>query len=141
MNRDFRKFIENQRKYYKKIGSVACPILRETVYFNSDGFEHLLYKGNRKPRKLNERYMKLKCLEYVPEVIKKADVISETRQSEKRIKGKLKKVTFHELIYKIKEGTQIRVVVEKVGNGKLHFLSVMPHKKRPKPKKRPKGRF
>lgn len=141
MKQDFKKFIEKQRKYYKSIGSIVCPILQETINFTSDGFEHLLYKGNRKPRKLSERFMKLKCLEHVPEVIKKADVISETRRSEKRIKGKIKKVIFHELIYEIKKGTQIRVVVEKIGNGNFHFLSVMPHNKRSKPKKRPKGRF
>lgn len=140
MTQDFKKFIEKQRKYYKKIKSVVCPILQETVYFNSDGFEHLLYKGNRKPRKLSERYMKLKCLEYVPNVIKKSDVISETRQLKKRVKGKLKEVTYYELTYGITERNQIRVVIEKVGDGKLHFLSVMPHNKKSKPKKRPKGR-
>lgn len=141
MNQGFKRLIKKQKVYYKRIGSVFCPILQDTVYFTSSGFNHLLYKSNRKPRKLSERYMKLKCLEHAPEVIKKCNVISETRQLEKKIKGRSKKVIYHELVYGIKKGIKIRVIVEKIGAGKLKFFSAMPHNNRSKPKKRPKGRF
>ncbi len=126
---------EQQRLFYKSIISVKCPILNNPVHFTSEGFNHLLYESNRKPRTIDEQYLKLKCLEYAPEVIKKCALVSETRQLEKRIKGKLKSVTHYELIHEVLPGKQIRVIVEKVGTGKYKFLSVMPHKR--KTKKRP----
>ena len=141
MREDFRDFIKRQRKYYKSIVSVNCPILQGTVFFTSEGFDHLLYKTNREPRKLNERYMKLMCLNNARDVIKKCKVISETREVQRKIKGRRKVIIQHELVHEIKRGVKIRVVVEKIGSGKLKFRSVMPHNNRSKPKKRPKRRF
>ncbi len=139
MRENIRDLIKRQRKYYKSIASVNCPILQDTVYFTSEGFNHLLY-ANRKPRKLSERYMKLICLNSAKKVIKKCKVISETREVQRKIKGKLKTTIHHELVHEIKKSVKIRVIVEKIGSGKLKFLSVMPHNNRSKPKKRPKRR-
>lgn len=126
---------EKQRVFYKSIQTVECPILDNPVYFTSEGFNHLLYNSNRTPRAINEQYMKLQCLKYVPEVIKKCEFISETRQINKTIKGKLKSVVYYELVHEVLPGKHIGVIIEKVGSGKYRFLSVMPH--REKTKKRP----
>lgn len=136
MVKDIRKLIEKQRDYYKSIVSVYSPLLQETVYFTSEGFNHLLFKSNRSPRKLSERYMKLMCLSYTVKVISKCKTASETRQYIRLVRGKKKTATSHELVYEIEEGKMIRVIVERVGTGKLKFLSVMPHKNSSKPKKR-----
>ncbi|MCX6809607.1 MAG: hypothetical protein NTZ65_02575 [Candidatus Berkelbacteria bacterium] len=80
------------------------------------------------------------CPNNAREVIKKCKVISETRKVQRKIKGKDKSIIQHELVYEIKKGVKIRVVVEKIGTGKLKFRSVMPHNNRSKPKKRPKRR-
>lgn len=140
MAKDIIKLVEEQRAYYKSIVSVYSPILEGTVYFTSIGFNHLLYEANRRPRKLSERYMKLKCLNHATTVLVKCDAISKTRQVEVKIKGKTKKVIWHELVCEIQQGVIIRVIVEKVGTGKLKFKSIMPHKNSSKPKKRPNGR-
>ena len=43
---DFKEFIKKAKKEYKKIGHVECPAFRgEKVYFNNDGFNHLVRKG------------------------------------------------------------------------------------------------
>lgn len=140
MKNGLGKLTEKQRAYYKSIVSVFCPILQDTVFFTSEGFNHLLYRAHHRPRRLSERFMKLKCLDYATEVISKCSVISETREAQRKIKGIFKKVIWHELVYEVKRGTKIRVIIEKRGTGKNVFLSIMPHNDRAKPKKRPKGR-
>jgi len=81
--------------------------------------------------------MKLMCLKYAREVIKNCKVVSETREFRRKVKSKQKTIIQHELVYEVKKGTKIRVIVEKIGGGKLKFRSVMPHNNRSKPKKRP----
>ena len=128
---------KKQKAFYKSIISVFCPILNDTVYFTSDGFAHLLYKDNRNPRNVAEQFMKLQCLTYAPDIIKNCILISETRKLQRKVKGKIKDVVHYELVYEIKRGRKVRVVIEKVGTGKHKFLSTMRDGKWPKPKKRP----
>jgi len=134
--------IKEHRKYYKSIVSVFCPILEDTIYFTSEGFNHLIYKTHTRPRKRNEIFMKLMCLKNATEIISKCSVISKTRKIERNVKGKEKEMICHELVYKVKKGKEIRVVVGKIGSGKLKFVSVMPHNKKSKTKtkKRPRRR-
>ena len=124
--------IKKQRKFYKKIGSIYCPILDAKVSFSSEGFNHLLYHSYNRPRKLSEQFMKLKCLQYAPEVIKKCSLIAPARNIRKKKKGKWKKGIQYELVYSISKRKKIRVIVEKLGKGSHKFLSVMPHDRRSK---------
>lgn len=139
MKQGLNKLIEKQRAYYKSIVSVFCPILQDTVFFSSEGFNHLLYETHHRPRKSSERYMKLRCLEHAPLVIKKCNSVTETRKLERKIKGKMKQVIQYELVYEIRKNVKIRVVVERIGSGKIKFRSTMPHDKSSKPKKRHKS--
>ena len=109
-----------------------CPILNDTVYFTSEGFYHLLYESNRKPRKIDERYIKLIHLRHVPTVIQWCKLVSETRQVTKKIKGKEKTAVQYELVYEVKKRLKVRVVIERIGTGKHKFHSVMPHDKKSK---------
>jgi len=131
---------EKQKAFYKNIGSVFCPILNDTVYFTSEGFNHLLYESSRKPRTISEQFLKLQCLTHAPTVIRKCKVISEIRTIKRNVKGKVKEGTYYELVYEVKKEENIRVVIEKIGTGKHKFLSVMPHDKRQKIKKRQQRR-
>lgn len=126
---------KKQKAFYQSIVSVFCPILDDTIYFTSEGYNHLLYESSRKPRTISEQFMKLQCLTHAPKVIKQCAVISETRTIKRNIKGKLKEAICYELVYEVKKGEHIRVVVQKIGTGKHTFLSVMPHDKKPKIKK------
>lgn len=125
-------FKKQKKKLYKNIISVFCPILNETVYFTSEGFNHLLYKRYKTPRKIGEKFMKLMCLNYVVEVVEKCKKISKTRMGSKKIRGKWKKIIYYELVYEIKKDIKIRVIVVKISNGKLKFRSIMPHDKKSK---------
>lgn len=121
---DIRPFIKKQKKFYKSLTFINCPILEDSVYFTSSGFNHLLYKSNRRPRNVGERILKLRCLTFAPEVIKKCVLISETRQTEK--------VIHYELVHEVSKGKKIRVIIEKPSMGKYKFLSVMPHDRKSK---------
>ena len=125
-----RALKRKQKLLYKSIVSVECPILKETIYFTSEGFNHLIYDSNRKPRNINEQFLKLSCLAHVPKAIEQCQTILSVRKLKKKIRGKYKKVAHYGLIGKIKRDLTIRVIVEKVGRGKCKFLSVMPHDKK-----------
>lgn len=121
---------------YKTWHSIYCPVMDEIVYFTSKGFNHLLSKPNRsKRRKLSEQYMKLMCLDYAPTVISQSKTIRSVRVIKKTIESKQKDITLFAISYEIAEGKSIRVILERLGSGKLHFLSIMPDSKRSKHKK------
>lgn len=121
-----------QKKFYDSIVSIYCPILNNSVFFTSEGFNHLIYESNRMPRKIGEQFMKLKCLSDAPQVISKCQIITDTRKIQRKIKGIFKTVTRYELVHEVKKNIEIRVIVEKIGSGKFKFLSIMPHNKKSK---------
>lgn len=128
---DLRSLIKQQKQYYQSIVSVFCPVLGETVYFSSEGFNHLIYESNRMPRKINEQFMKLKCLNFVTDVLTdKSAKIVDTRTYDKRYNGDLKVVIHYAIACDVQKGKKIRVIVERIGNGKFHFLSIMPNSKK-----------
>ncbi len=137
-----QKIKHQVKSEFKKLAPLYCPILSEEVSFTSEGFMHLIYESNRAPRKISEQYLKLKCFTHVPYVIAHCRQVSDTRVVRRKIKGKWKETVRYQLVCETESGVEIRVILEKIGNGKLHFLSVMPHKKRSrtKTKKRPDGR-
>jgi len=127
-----KRLIAKQRAFYKKIVSVDCPILGEVIFFTSEGFNHLLYESNRMPRKLSERYLKLIFLSYVVRVIKNCSEVAETRKVKRKMWGKYKKILWYKLVYEVSPGVRVSVIIEKIGNGKCRFKSVMPSDKKSK---------
>lgn len=125
------KLMNRQRKYYKSIGSVHSPVLKEKVYFNADGFYHLIYQSNRRLRNVSERHLKLKCLDYAVHVIKKCETTPKKREYARVVRGKKKKAISYELVCEVKSEkfNKIKVIVERIGGGKIRFLSVMPIKR------------
>lgn len=118
------KLIGLQKAFYGSIVSVFCPLLSETIYFNSEGFHHLTNKANGKRRKLSEQYMKLQCLKHAPEIISNCSKIIEIRKEKRIIKGKEKEVISYELVDGKKRDYHIAVIVDKIGSGKHRFRSV-----------------
>lgn len=124
-----RRVIKKNKLFYKNIGVVYCPALKSDVFFNSNGFRHLLLKYNRKWREIPEIILKLNCLKYVENVVKNAKEISKTRTIVVKKKESKSTICHYELVSKQKDGKVIRVILEKIGDGKIHFLSTMPHYK------------
>ena len=137
---NIKQLISTQKKFYTLLKPIRCPVLNATVFFTSRGFRHLTTSNNRIPRPLKEQIMKLKCLSSAPEVIKYGDKIAEVRQVSVMIKGKKKVSTRTEV--RSSKNEDVGVVIERIGGGKYHFLSVLTfrkHNSRTK-KKRPERR-
>lgn len=52
---DYETIRTKAEEYYRKIGKIQSPIFNEGVSFNSEGFNHLIYKRGRKEREKNRR--------------------------------------------------------------------------------------
>jgi len=121
------------RAYYRRIGVVHCPILGVDVHFTAEGYDHLINESNSKPgeskpRLASEQYLKLVNLNNVKTVLTHSVLVKEVRTVKKNVKGKYKDAVLSEVVCNVK-GSEISVIVEKVGLGNHKFLSVFPTKK------------
>ena len=73
----------NQRKteadsYYRSVTSIKCPYFNgEEVHFNSDGFEHIVFKEWNKTRSRTDQYVRFRLLPLAVSVIKKSGTLQE----------------------------------------------------------------
>ena len=128
MNKEekFVKLKEKAKEKYKNTEKIMSPFFNDYIYLTGDGFHHLSYAKNRTSRKLEEKILKFIALDYVYELLEKSATIQEYRE-----------ITINEKVIKyfgmiaidknLKRKT--RVIIRKVGNGNIHFWSVMPYSK------------
>lgn len=122
----YKKLLEERRTWYKNIGKVYCPVLKEEVIFNSKGFHHLIYP-NGKMRPIKEQMYKLGILPLAIPVIKNAKKVSKYEKCFVKELGK--EAEFWTL--KEEAGVWcnlITVILRKVGTGNITFLSIMKKK-------------
>ncbi len=133
-----KEAIEKAKKIYPLQGVIWCPYFQNNVILTSDGFNHLQNKGNRMPRNIDEQILKLRLLPKALEIIKNTGTLQEYRKGIEKV-GKIgsdgfyktKNVEywgFHAIIGK-DYLRKIVVILKRVGDGKIIFWSVMPHRK------------
>jgi hypothetical protein len=137
-NYDLREAIKDARKVYDAQESIPCPFFNGPVTLNSDGFNHLTHKPNRMPRNINEQKLKLRLLKKALRVIRKTGTVQEYRKRMEPIGHtgkdgftKMREVeywAFHDIVGD-KTRFLMRVITRRIGDGKIHFWSVMPHGK------------
>jgi len=133
MSIKYKKLLEQRRKEYKNYTPVFCPCLKEYIYFNSDGFIHLRFHANGIPRKRQERMYKLGLLPLVIPTIKTATTIEKHEYrlapiNRKKKNGQkiMKDMQFWGIISIVgKQNVKLKVVLRKIGTGKICFWSVM----------------
>ncbi len=122
---------------YKKVGSIKSPALGETVFFTSEGFNHLMFKG-KSERTKNDQMTKFKILPAGIKIIKKSTTFQEYAEflievtRKKKIRGKRRTVKENVLakywcFIAIMDGLKVKTIVRQVGTGKKHFWSVVPN--------------
>lgn len=117
---NIKEFIEQQRLIYYAIKSIRSIIfLHQEIIFNKTGFIHLIKKG-KYHRSTAEKIRRLKLLKYVTIILKDCDVEIQYRYIERG--GN--KTHFWGIIKNI-DNTKIKIIIYKVNNGKLVFLSIM----------------
>jgi hypothetical protein len=133
---DLQEIMKGAKKAYDAHETIPCPFFGQEVTLNAEGFYHLTHKPNRQPRNVNEQKLKLRLLKKALRVIRVAGTLQEYRKSmepsgEPDAKGfrRMKQIehwAFHHIVGEKKQFL-IRVIVRRIGDGKLHFWSVMPH--------------
>ena len=114
----YLKLLEKRRAEYRKFTPLFCPCLNEQITFNSDGFNHLRFHLEHKARTQAEQVHKLNFLPHVRTVLIKASKIESYR--------KINKSEYWALCATIGKGNlKVRVIIRRIGNGKMHFWSVM----------------
>jgi len=124
--------LEKKRREYKAYLPMFCPAVNERVIFNADGFGHLRFHLDGSARKPKEQIYKLSLLPLVRSAIRLAHVVGHEKRfapvNRKKRHGHrvLREVDYWGLEAKVgKRKTIVRVILRKIGDGKLHFWSVM----------------
>jgi hypothetical protein len=130
--KNFNSIKKNADNFYKKIGKVYCPALSDLVYFNSKGFNHLMFK-NKSQRTQKEQAIKFKSLAIGKEIISISTTYQEYDEclQEMQIKCFKKKINKTLLVkywglVAIIRNFRVKAIIRQVSNGKKHFWSVMP---------------
>jgi hypothetical protein len=92
--------------------------LEAEVVFNSQGFRHILYDGEGRPRSLQDRIRRLNLLPLAIPIIKRAREIHE-----RRVQGNAEFLAFRK--YYPGQKTWITVVIKKYPSGKMCYLSTL----------------
>ena len=122
------------RELYSSFEKILCPALgNKFVHFTSEGFNHLVYRGAGKERDQRVQIMKFELLGKAKQILEISTTYQEYEESLRYIKiqrhGKyvcenamFQMWGFVAIINKFR----VKVVVKKVGNGKIEFYSVIP---------------
>lgn len=128
---NYKAIRQNAENFYKKIGKIHCPALGDVVYFNSEGFNHLLYK-NKSVRPQKEQAIKFKLVVIAKELVEKSHLYQEYDENlVKVVQKKFGKKTKGTLLAKywgfvgVIRGCRAKAIVRQVGNGNKHFWSVI----------------
>jgi len=124
---------EIARKFYFSVKFVRCPALEnQVINFTSEGLNHLFYKNTR-PRSDHDQFMRLKVLDLAKKMLEITTTIQEKEEIiqdfDVKINKKKKKVSKSVRYYgfiAILENKKIKVIVRKIGDGQLHYWSVIP---------------
>ena len=132
------KYIElknRAKEIFTKNPTIHCPYFGQEITLNSDGFHHLQF-SDRHERNKKEQILKFSLLPLAIKIIRKTATLQEYRKGVLQVGQKshrdgltlLKQVEYWGFVAIVGEKKQlkIRVVLRRIGDGKIIFWSVMP---------------
>lgn len=130
---DLEKIKQDGKIYYKGLDTIVCPALNEKVVFDYTGLKHIVFKSSRHLRDKNSQYMRFKLLPLAVKLIRLTTTYQEYERTVRKMTVKHngvdmarnKEVKYWGLIAII-EDRKIKVILRKIGNGHLHFWSIIP---------------
>jgi len=131
--KDFLEIKSNAEEFYKTIGDVYCPYLKEKIAFNTKGLKHLKFKSDRQARPRKDQYSRLKLIHLTPEVLKQSHTLQgiwqtkrfEAKKMNSRWERVMKRITYYEFIAVV-DTVRLKIIIKQVLGGDKHFLSVIP---------------
>lgn len=70
---NYEKLKEDAQKFYAEIKAIQSPALNENIYFNSEGFNHIIFKKSRSEREKSSQMLRFKLLLLARKLIEKSD--------------------------------------------------------------------
>ncbi len=119
---NFLALLQKSKEIYKNFKPVKSPLGLE-VYFNAKGFNHITFKNPRNPRTIGDQTNRLKILQTAYDLVGHANTYQEYEKIPERIPNKQTEYWGLIAIYK---NTKLKVILRKIGNGQVHFWSVIP---------------
>ncbi len=134
MEPDYYQIRKDANEYFMNLKAIQCPALELEVHFNSRGFNHIIYKKGNIERPRFEQIPRFQILAMAVKIISKTTTFQEFEEIQKELiswnKGrktlKTKTISYWGLIAII-ENKKIKVILRKIGNGHLHFWSIIPY--------------
>jgi hypothetical protein len=119
---NFLDLLRRKKEIYNTFEKVLSPALSCEVFFNSKGFNHITFKNNRNPRTIGDQINRLLIINTAYELIQHSNTFQEY---EKIIVAEEKTKEYWGIIA-IYKNTKLKVILRKIGNGNVHFWSVIP---------------
>lgn len=131
---NYEKIRKETFRYYSKINTIFSPAFNEKIFFNSEGFNHIIYKTSRREREKSSQLMRFKLLPLAVKLIEKSTTFQEYEEIIKEfdVKRHKKRVRVSKLVkywglIAIIESKKIKVIIRQVGeDGAMHFWSLIP---------------
>ena len=133
-NKKFEIVRQNAEKIYKEIGQIKCPYFSDDlIYFNSQGFEHLLFGKWNRSRVRDEQYTRLKLIPLAIKVLKMSHTLQEycedrffvRLQTNSKWNKELKTVKYY-IFSAIINNALIKVVIREIEGRRKYFHSLIP---------------
>lgn len=126
---------EFAKNYFRKNRTIFSVCLGE-IHFNSSGFMHLIWKNLNKKHKRNwkSQLARFRLLRHIKPVLKGMQYYQEYMESLEEVKTKQGKkttlqskvITYWGFVAIIENKIRIKIVLRRIGNGKIHFWSIIP---------------
>jgi len=131
---NYEKLKKDSQDFYSSTGRIFSPALETEISFNSEGFNHIIFKKGRSERERSSQILRFKLLPLAIKLVKKSTTYQEYEETISTISAKkYKKKAFitrpikYWGIIAIIDGRKIKVILRKIGdNGNIHFWSVVP---------------
>ena len=130
---NYDKLHADAQKFYKSIGPIFSPALNEYVHFTAEGLNHIIFKGSRSERERPSQILRFKLLSRAVKLVERSTTYQEYEETLKEFEVKSHKKRVRQSkpvkywgIIAIIDGRKIKVIVRKIGDGQLHFWSIVP---------------
>lgn len=137
----FQETKKQAEEFYKSVDKVYCPYLETNVNFNSEGFEHILFKTWNRGRSRVEQYVRLRLLSKAVEIIKKSYTLQEYSEEKMFVRQKInsrwekrmKIVKYYVFIALLPDkGIRFKIICKQIEGGEPFFWSIYPSWRRKK---------
>jgi len=130
----YQKYKSDAEALYSKFYPIKCQAIGgKYVNFPSNSFNHILYKKGGVGRPKKEQIMRFLCLDLAPKIVsittttqEREETLLETTQKVRKKKVKICKSVKYWGFIAIMHNKKVKVIIRQVGDGQIHFWSIIP---------------